>query len=180
MFNNFLGGLSSGGGSQWGGGGDALPAVNGLTFDDVEATADFENQLGPPPAGFITQPEGDGPNAGYTPPAPPGVGGGMNPPPPPPQQAVMGGGQQTPGDAAYSSIDSILQKLGGIHSGQARSATKGNPGRPGKSDGFPRIRGQCTRIPGIFGHAGESNTCLHDSHPRRILLPHVRHQHLPG
>ena len=47
MFNNFLGGLSSGGGS--GGGGDALPtAVSGVTFDEVEATADFANQLGPP------------------------------------------------------------------------------------------------------------------------------------
>jgi hypothetical protein len=54
MFNNFLGGLSSGGGS--GGGRDALPtAVNGVTFDEVEATADFENQLGPPPAWLITQ-----------------------------------------------------------------------------------------------------------------------------
>jgi len=83
MFNNFLGGLTNGGSS--GRGGDALPAVNGLTFDDGEATADFENQLGPPPAGIITQPEGDASTAGYTPPAPPGVGGGMNPPPPPPQ-----------------------------------------------------------------------------------------------
>ena len=69
MFNNFLGGLSSGGGS--GGDGDTLPAVNGLTSDDVEATADFENQLGPPPAGVITQPQGDAPTAGYIPPAPP-------------------------------------------------------------------------------------------------------------
>ena len=112
MFNNFLGGLSSGGGS--GGGGDALPtAVNGLTFDDVEATADFENQLGPPPAGVITQTQGDAPTAGYIPPAPPGIGGGMNPPPFPPQQAGMGGGQQPTGDAAYYGIDSILQKLGG-------------------------------------------------------------------
>ena len=49
MFNNFLGGLSSGNGS--GGGGDALPtaARNGVTFDKVEATANFANQLGPLP-----------------------------------------------------------------------------------------------------------------------------------
>jgi len=45
--------------------------ANGLTFDDVEATADFENQLGPPPAGVITQPQGDAPTAGYIPPPPP-------------------------------------------------------------------------------------------------------------
>jgi hypothetical protein len=64
MFNNFLGGLSSGNGSC--GGGDALPtAENRVTFDEVEATADFENQLGPPPAGFITQTQGDAPTAGY-------------------------------------------------------------------------------------------------------------------
>jgi hypothetical protein len=70
MFNNFLGGLSSGNGS--GGGGDALPtAENRVTFDEVEATADFfENQLGPPPAGLITQTQGDAPTAGYISPAP--------------------------------------------------------------------------------------------------------------
>jgi hypothetical protein len=48
------------------------------------------------------------------PPAAPAVRGGMNPPPPPPQQAGaagLGGGQQPPGDAAYSGIDSVLQKL---------------------------------------------------------------------
>jgi hypothetical protein len=118
MFNNFLGGLSSGGGS--GGGGDALPiptAVNGVTFGELEATADFANQLGPPPAEVITQTQGDAPTAGNIPrhPAPPGVGGGMNPPPPPPppQQAGMGGGQQPTRDLAYSGIDSIIQKLGG-------------------------------------------------------------------
>jgi hypothetical protein len=37
----------------------------------------------------------------------------MNLPPPPPQQAGMGGVQQPTGDAAYSGIDSVLQKLGG-------------------------------------------------------------------
>ena len=76
MFNNFLGGLSSGNGS--GGGGDALPtaARNGVTFDEVEATADFVNQLGPPPAADITQTQGDAPAAGYIlPPALPGVEG---------------------------------------------------------------------------------------------------------
>ena len=52
MFNSFLG-MSSGGGS--GGGGDTLPtAGNGVTFDDVEAAADFANQLGPPPAVSVT------------------------------------------------------------------------------------------------------------------------------
>ncbi len=93
MFNNFLGGLSSGGGS--GGGGDALPtAVNGVRFDKFEATANFGNQLGPPQAEVITQTQVDAPTAGNIPrhPAPPGVGGGMNPPPPPPQQAGMGRG----------------------------------------------------------------------------------------
>ena len=58
MFNNFLGGLSIGNGS--GGGGDTLPTgENRVTFDDVEATADFENQLGPPPAGLVTQTQGE-------------------------------------------------------------------------------------------------------------------------
>ncbi len=97
MFNNFLGGLSSGNSS--GGGGDALPtaARNGVTFDEGEATADFLNQLGPPPAADITQTQGEAPAAGYVlPPALPGVGGGLNPHPPPPQQAGMGGGQQQP------------------------------------------------------------------------------------
>ena len=67
MFNNFLGGLSSGNSS--GGGGVALPTVarNGVTFDEVEATADFVNQLGPPPAADITQTQGDAPAAGYIP-----------------------------------------------------------------------------------------------------------------
>jgi hypothetical protein len=81
MFNNFLGGLSSGNGS--GGGGDALPAAeNRVTFDELEATADFENQLGPPPAGLITQTQGDAPTAGTH---------------PHPQQAGMGGGSSPPG-----------------------------------------------------------------------------------
>jgi hypothetical protein len=74
MFNSFLVGMSSGGGS--GGGGDALPiAVNGVTFDDFEATADFENQFGPPPAGIITQTQGDAPTVGYIPRPPRGSGG---------------------------------------------------------------------------------------------------------
>ena len=93
MFNNFLVGLSSGGGS--GGGGDALPtaARNGVTFDKGEAAADFLNLLGPPPAADITQTQGDAPAAGhFLTPALPGVGGGVNPQPPPPQQAGMGGG----------------------------------------------------------------------------------------
>jgi len=79
-------------------------AVNGVTFDEVEATADF------------TQTQGDALTAGNIPRhlPPPGVGGGMNPPPPPPQQAGMGGGGQQPtGDSAYSGINSIIQKLGG-------------------------------------------------------------------
>jgi hypothetical protein len=61
MFNNFLGGLSSGNSSS--GGGDALPtaARNGVTFDEGEATADFLNQLGPPPAADITQTQGEAP-----------------------------------------------------------------------------------------------------------------------
>jgi hypothetical protein len=116
MFNNFLGGLASGGGSR--GGGDALPtADNGVTFNEVEATANFANQLGPPKADAITQTQGEAPTVGNSPihPPPPGVGGGMNPPPPPPppQQAGMNGGQQPTGDSAYSSIDSVIQKLGG-------------------------------------------------------------------
>ena len=69
MFNNFLGGLS-------GGGGDALPpAENRVTFNEVEATANFENQLGPLPAGLVTQTQGDAPTSGYIPLASPGVGG---------------------------------------------------------------------------------------------------------
>ncbi len=75
MFNNFLGGLSSGNGS--GGGTDALPTGaarrTGVAFDEIEATADFANQLGPPPAADITQTQGDAPAADYIlPPAPPG------------------------------------------------------------------------------------------------------------
>ncbi len=90
MFNNFLGGLSIG--NNTGGGGETLPTGdNRVTFDEVEATADFKNQLGPSPAGLVTQTQGEAPMAGYIPPAPPGVGGGMNPPPPPRQQAGMGG-----------------------------------------------------------------------------------------
>ncbi len=97
MFNNFLGGLSSGNSSR--GGGDALPtaARNGVTFDEGEATADFLNQLGPPPAADITQTQGEAPAAGYVlPPALQGVGGGLNPHPPPPQQTGMGGGGSSP------------------------------------------------------------------------------------
>jgi hypothetical protein len=71
MFNNFLGGLSSGGGK--GVGRDALPTGgNGVMFDEVEATADFANQLVPPPAEFITITQGDAPAVGII----PGVGGG--------------------------------------------------------------------------------------------------------
>jgi hypothetical protein len=112
MFNNFLGGLSSGGSS--GGGGDALPTrVNEVTFDKFEATTDFANQLGPPLAADITQTQVNAPTAGDI----LGLGGGMNPPPaPPPQQAGaagLGGRQQATGDSAYSGIDSVIQKLGG-------------------------------------------------------------------
>ena len=90
MFNSLLG-MSSGGGSR--GGGDALPtAVNGVTFDEVEATADFENQLGPPPARVITQTQGNAPTAGYIPPAPPVVGGGNEPTPTPTPTSRHGGG----------------------------------------------------------------------------------------
>jgi hypothetical protein len=76
MFNNFLGGLASGGG-QWGGGDALPPAGNGLTFDEVEAMANFASQLGPPLADVITQTQGEAPTAGNIPvqPAPPGVGG---------------------------------------------------------------------------------------------------------
>ena len=43
-------------GAAVGGGGDAQPtAVSGVTFDKVEATADFANQLGPPPAEVIIE-----------------------------------------------------------------------------------------------------------------------------
>jgi hypothetical protein len=112
MFNNFLGGLYITNDS--GGGGEALPTgENRVTLDEVEATAEFENQLGPPPAGLVTQTQGEAPTAGYIPPPPPGVGGGMNPPPPPRQQAGMRGGQQPTGESAYSGIDSVIQKLGG-------------------------------------------------------------------
>jgi hypothetical protein len=41
-------------------------------FDEVEATADFANQLVPPPAEFITITQGDAPAVGII----PGVGGG--------------------------------------------------------------------------------------------------------
>jgi hypothetical protein len=115
--------MSSGGGN--GGGGDTLTtAGNGVTFDDVEAVADFANQLGPPPTASVTQTQGEQgisfplafPALGFLlPPAAPAVGGGMNPPPPPPQQAGaagLGGAQQPPGDAAYSGIDSVHRKLG--------------------------------------------------------------------
>jgi len=158
MFHNFMGGLSSGNGS--GGGGDALPtAENRVTFDEFEATADFENQLGPPPEGLITQTQGDAPMVGYIPLPPPGVGGGMNPPPPPPQQAGMGGGSSPTGSwhtpaSPPSSKNWEENVRPGVHPGRACHATKGNPWRPGKSDIFPRVRGQCPRIPGVFGHAG--------------------------
>ena len=56
MFNSFLG-MSSGGGS--GRGGDTLPTTgNGVTFDEVETTADFADQLGPPLAASVAQMEG--------------------------------------------------------------------------------------------------------------------------
>ena len=107
MFNSFLG-MSSGGGS--GGGGDTLPtAGNGVTFDDVEAAADFTNQLGPPSAVSVRQTQREQgiplppavPVLGVPlPPAALAVGGGMNPPPPPPQQAGaagLGGANSPPG-----------------------------------------------------------------------------------
>ena len=91
--------------------------LNEVRFDEVEATADFTNQLRPPPAGDITQMQEDAPPAvGIPLPlAPPGVRGGMIPSPPPPQQAGAagpGGGQQPTGDTAYSGIDSIIKTLG--------------------------------------------------------------------
>ena len=107
------------------GGGDNLPtAGNGVTFDDVDAVANFAKQLGPPPTVSATQTQREQgiplppaiPALGVPlPPAAPAVGGGINPPPPPPQQAGvagLGGGQQPPGDAAYSGINSVLRKLG--------------------------------------------------------------------
>jgi hypothetical protein len=139
MFNNFFWGLSSGGGS--GGGGDALPtAVNGVTFDKVEAMANFANQLGPPPAEVITQTQGDAPTVGNIPhhPPPPGVGGGMNPPPPPPQQAGMGGGQQPTGDSAYSSNDSVIKKLGG-RKAKLAVQQRGTPGDLANRTSFREI-----------------------------------------
>jgi hypothetical protein len=112
MFNKFLGGLSSGNGS--GGGGDALPTVeNRVMFDELEATADFESQLGPPPAGLITQTQGDAPTAGVYSPGPPGGRGGNEPTPTPTPTSRHGGGQQPTGESAYSGIDSVIQKLGG-------------------------------------------------------------------
>ena len=82
------------------------------------------NQLRDPPAASITKTQGQGeqgillpPAVGIPlPPVAPAVGGGMNPPPTPHQQAgaagLGGGRQQPPGDAVYSGIDSVLQKLG--------------------------------------------------------------------
>ena len=142
MFNHFLGGLASGGGS--GGGGNTLPpAGNGVTFNEVEATADFANQLGPPPADVITQTQGKAQTAGNIPaqPAPPGVGGGTNPPPPPPQQAGMGGGQQPTGEAAYSGIDSVIQKLGGqMYDPATIQAERGH------APSNPRQAGECAKL----------------------------------
>ena len=66
----------------------------------------------------------------------------MNPPPPPPQQAGMGGGHQPTGEAAYSGIDSVLQKLGGKMydpaSIQAELAVqlRGTPGDPTNRTSF--------------------------------------------
>ena len=192
MFNNFLGGLSSGNGS--GGGGDALPtaARNGVTFDEVEATADFANQLGPLPAADITQTQGDAPAAGdiFGPPAiPGGGGGGVNPPPPPhQQQAGMGGGQQpTGGDSAYSGIDAVIQKLGGkmydpatIQAELAVQLRGGTPGDLANRTSFREFVVNVQEFRGVFGHARKSNKCIHDSHPGSLLLPLVRYKHLPG
>jgi len=187
MFYNFLGGLSNWGGS--GGVGDALPTgVNGVTFDKVKATADFANQLGLPPAEVIAQTQGDAPTAGNIPrhPPPPGVGGGNEPTPTPTPTSRHGGGATA--HRGFGILRHRLRhpKIGGQdvrpgnHLGLARRAAKGNPWRPGKSDVIPRVCGQCSRVPGVFGHARKSNTCLHDSHPQSVLLPRVRHQHLPG
>ena len=55
MFN-LLGGLTGGGGTPEG----ANNTNDGITFDEVDAAADFENQLRPPPlATTITQQQGD-------------------------------------------------------------------------------------------------------------------------
>jgi hypothetical protein len=58
MFNSILGRSSSGGN---GGGKDTLTnSGGGVTFDEADATVDFENQLRPPPAAAtITQQQGD-------------------------------------------------------------------------------------------------------------------------
>ena len=66
----------------------------------------------------------------------------MSPPPSPPQQAGMGGGQQPTREAAYSGIDSVLQKLGGKMynpaSIQAELAVqlRGTPGDPTNRTSF--------------------------------------------
>jgi hypothetical protein len=105
--------------------------------------------------------------------------------PPPPQQAGMGGGQQPTGDSAYSGIDSVIQKLGGKMydpaSIQAELAVqlRGTPGDLANRTPFREFVVNVQEFRVYLAMLG-NQTRLHDSHPRRVLLPCVRHQHLPG
>ena len=178
-----------------GGGGYPYPPremESGVTFDEVEAAADSTNQLEPPPAATITQTQGEQgipltpavPALGLPlPPAAPVVGGGDEPTPTP--TSTCGGRRPWGGPTAPQAGMRHTPVLTPSFKNWGTQCTARLPLRPTCSSWEPLVTWQVgwrsTILLSMFsnlsvlGHAQGSNTYLHDSHPRSVLLHRIRH-----
>ncbi len=99
---------------------------------------------------------------------------------------MQGGGQQPTGDAVYSGIDSVLQKLGGKMydpaSIQAELAVqlRGTPGDLANRTSFREFAVNVQEFRVYLAMLGNQTHVSMIHTPRRVLFPCVRHQHLPG